>query len=158
MALRAPVQSCPAEPLLCSPSPITHPSQCFTMMVSGPAPPWRLMGYRHRARRRKPPAPPQGGGETSQETSPLLNKLELLPHVETVAQPLPTLACDRPAGLRWQPRPAASGAASDLQAGCVETLGGCGGEAFLMTHTEGNSLMVWNIFTSELEHSFLLGA
>lgn len=116
------------------------------------------MGYRHRARRRKPPAPPQGGGKTSQETSPLLNKLESLPHVETVAQPLPTLACDRPAGLRWQASPAASGAASDLQAGRVETLGGCGGEAFLMTHTEGNSLMVWNIFTSELEHSFLLGA
>lgn len=70
-----------------------------------------------------------------------------------MAQPLPW-----PVGLWWQQRPAASGAASDLQAGCVETLGGCGGEAFPMTHTAGNSLMIWNIFTSELEHSFLLRA
>lgn len=61
-------------------------------------------------------------------------------------------------GLWWQQRPAASGAASDLQAGCVEALGGCGGEAFPMTHAAGNSLMIWNIFTSELEHSFLLRA
>lgn len=64
----------------------------------------------------------------------------------------------RVTGLWWQQRSVASGAASDLQAGCVETLGGCGGEAFPMTHAAGNSLMIWNIFTSELEHSFLLGA
>lgn len=51
-------------------------------------------------------------------------------------------------GPRWaQPHP---------QARLWKPPGGCGGEAFPMTHTAGNSLMIWNIFTSGLVHNFLL--
>lgn len=60
------------------------------------------------------------------------------------------------AGPPWGPaRPGRRTEAQQPQA-AREPPGGCGGEAFRMTHAAGNSLMTGNIFTSGLVHSFLL--